>query len=534
MTEVSDWKKIDKENTAIDDLTLSAPQGNYWQKMMGAIARWQGSIGERLEEDGGLVQNESGGIEVDFSQMPQDQINEILSAMKLPIFIDGTDVGTEFYVDGTSGSDTTGDGSQSKPWKTIAFATEFVASSYNINSQAVHINVAAGTYTDPFNLPFFTRTSGSIVIRPAAENDTVNIAITNTRATSIRHTGGKWELQDLHLKVIIGAQTVAVKSTRSFIRSEDQSGELMLTHCDYEFEDQTVTPQSGVYGSVTLNTIFAAGGYIRLQNRESALSCSMAGTMVNATVYWLVSTQGGIIRTEEPYVEGNQYVFNVSGAYSTFLFCNGGSYLDNALVSWNPVDSPTGKRYDLRNNSIARTKAASPPAASEYFPGSIAGTVDASSSLLPALGDTFSSTPIYSATLAEDITFSDAEPYTINLTGAPYSQVLARFEIPAVAASASVFCIATYENAVEAKVRAGSFLNTSDRVNEFRAFQQGGMALPSVNNAAASAEYLSPGTIAKQNVFTGSTGITSISIANAATGTLSLPAGTVITIYGAK
>lgn len=48
MSEVSDWETIDKENTAIDGLTLSAPQGNYWQKMMGAIKRMFGTVDGRV------------------------------------------------------------------------------------------------------------------------------------------------------------------------------------------------------------------------------------------------------------------------------------------------------------------------------------------------------------------------------------------------------------------------------------------------------------------------------------------------------
>lgn len=46
MSEVSDWKTIDIENVRIDNLILSVPQGSYWQKMMGAIARWLGKVGD--------------------------------------------------------------------------------------------------------------------------------------------------------------------------------------------------------------------------------------------------------------------------------------------------------------------------------------------------------------------------------------------------------------------------------------------------------------------------------------------------------
>lgn len=56
MTEISNWKKVDIENTHIDDLTLSAPQGNFWQKMMGAIARKFGVVDAKLEKlEGALV-----------------------------------------------------------------------------------------------------------------------------------------------------------------------------------------------------------------------------------------------------------------------------------------------------------------------------------------------------------------------------------------------------------------------------------------------------------------------------------------------
>lgn len=53
-----------------------------------------------------------------------------------------------YYVNGSTGNDTTGDGSSGAPWATLTKATAWTQANLNLAGQSLQINVAAGTYTD--------------------------------------------------------------------------------------------------------------------------------------------------------------------------------------------------------------------------------------------------------------------------------------------------------------------------------------------------------------------------------------------------
>lgn len=303
------------------------------------------------------------------------------AALHIPLWIGEGGVGTEFYV-ATSGSDTTGDGSQSKPWATIRYAAEYLSSNYNINNKEVFINVAAGTYSDQLILPPQSRTTGQIVIRPASTNDAVQITRSMDQIASvITHEGGAWVIRNIPLKIIAAAQGDSRNKSMNLVRSNSAAGYLELDCCPMEFDDQTVAPVSGTYGTRSVGMVQSTGGLIYIRNREESPTVNWSGSKANATVYWLVANNSGMISMRRGEGSTNAYEYQVSGSFDYFCYCNGGTYQASGgglVPLFTAVDSPTGKRYDARSGGKIITGLSSAADVPTYFPGSTNGTVQSS------------------------------------------------------------------------------------------------------------------------------------------------------------
>jgi len=65
-----------------------------------------------------------------------------LLTLAIVIFCFGTARATDYYVDGNNGSNTTGDGTQAKPWKSITYALSRVTAGAEVHT----IHVAAAVY----------------------------------------------------------------------------------------------------------------------------------------------------------------------------------------------------------------------------------------------------------------------------------------------------------------------------------------------------------------------------------------------------
>lgn len=428
MTTIADWKDHEFLNIKIDDLRLDTSTGLYINKLMTALKKkfdavdaklakvegayvyrgtkatetalpatgnsvgdvwnvtenghnyaWNGTawddLGGGVEDGGGLAFNEDGEMYVDFSNMPQDQINGILSSMNLPIFVDGTTVGTEFYVDGTNGIDKLEDDygrSAAKPWATIAYATQTIAARYNINSKNVHINVSGGTYTNAIELPSLNATSGSVTIRPASESDTVTISNRLRYGTTINHIGGEWVLLDLNIVVVVANNDVANGRILNGIRCA--ASRLTIQHCNLSFVDENTGYTTSLY-----YLLVPTGGKMRIINNDgdtTARTATWSGTKGSKTsVAWFIST-GGVFQLS---IKNEPDIFEVSGAYTLFCRIQGGEYNTSGTGSpptFNAVNSPTGKRYAISAGGKCVTGLSDPNDVATYFPGTTAGTVE--------------------------------------------------------------------------------------------------------------------------------------------------------------
>lgn len=353
----------------------------------------RGIVLAMVQEGGGIGVDANGQLFVDFENMPTDKFEAMLAAIHVPVWIGENGVGTEFYVNGTTGVDSEGDGrgkSASKPWATIGYATQTICKNYNINNKTVHINVAGGTYTEAVALPLQQRTTGSIVIRPATASDTVNCFHSVTAGGYIfQHTGGKWVIKDLNLKLIINEQTSSGPTFPMICQSTDASGSLEIRHCNMAFEDNSVAPVSGSKGQVYARLIDCNTGLINIANNPvdnngtpdiSQYETTWSGSKGNANVVWIYAENGGVIQMLRPGASASRgFGYNVSGAFTTFAaFLTGALYRNNGTGSnaiWNKINTPTGRQYDITSAAYIATGAALADV-DTYFPGTIAGVID--------------------------------------------------------------------------------------------------------------------------------------------------------------
>lgn len=456
-------------------------------------------------------------------------VSFLYNNVHLSVYIDGTNISTEFYVDGSTGNDSTGDGSQSAPWKTISHAAQVVSSDYNINSKTVHINVAGGTYTNNIDLLPLTATSGSVVIRPAGENDTVTISHSARTGATINHTGGEWVLQDLNIVVVIANNDIADNRIRHGIRSA--ASQLTIQHCNLSFVDENTGYTTALYC-----LLVPTGGNMRILNNDgdaAARTATWSGTKGSQTsVSWLLST-GGVFQL---FLKKDPDIFDVSGTYSFFCRLQGGKYNTIGAGSpptFNPVDSPTGKRYAITAGGQCVTGLSDPNDVATYFPGSTAGTVEreTDSWISPAFGNTFSSTPIYSVTLAEDIPVGGTDGrYTIPFS-TPVSAIAFKIVTPASASAVTFYLRVTYNNTskTEPMFTVPNFVNTSEQVTIGFIKNDHGINSMLISHGATSASHVVTEMHTSLN-YVGSAQMTEMSLA--ATSSV-LPAGTTITVYGA-
>ena len=101
-----------------------------------------------VQTGGGLAVDKTGKLYVDFASMPTDKFEAMLKSIRVPIWLTKN---KNFYVNGASGSDTLDAGrgeSTGKPFKTIQACVDYVCENYNIGPYNMVINVSAGTYIE--------------------------------------------------------------------------------------------------------------------------------------------------------------------------------------------------------------------------------------------------------------------------------------------------------------------------------------------------------------------------------------------------
>lgn len=310
-----------------------------------------------IQEGGGLAIDKNGKIYVDFDKMDTTKFENMLKALKLPLWLEKP---LTIYVSLT-GSDVLEDGrglSKSKPFRTLTAALYYVASTYNINKYDLTIQMLDGDYgRNNTVLPAYNTTSGIIIIKGNdTSRDNVKIGLINiNKAANYRLVNITCKPKDASVSTagliieagIVETQNVLVDltetvsdSTKNRLGTNVTGGVLLVPATDTGVEN-------GLYFSTSpdkepTSFLNANGGSIELQADITIL------TSAKPSVAFAVAERGGSILF-------NRSVRNNPGRLPRV------NLADDVVI--------TGTRYKVQSNGIIDTASSGP----DVFPGNASG-----------------------------------------------------------------------------------------------------------------------------------------------------------------
>lgn len=326
-----------------------------------------------VQEGGGLSVDSSGKLYVDFASMPTDKFEDMLKSIRVPIWLTAN---KNFYVNGETGSDTLDDDrglSSSKPFKTISACVKYVTDTYNISSYILYITVAPGVYTERLQLGQYSATTGYINLR-AQEQGTVTIQNLDDELTIATVSNSTWYIQNF---------TFDLK-----LSSANLSSSRLIAAAIHAYTASNVNCQNITLRAINSTEAPATVGQLRLFRCDSGgrlelyqnVSVEFSGFDEESSVQKNILYCGTDAVIALP-ASGSQYTFSIKGNYGTFLYVtsgtvqigtNGQPYVYQFSLS---SDVPTdGKKFSLINSSKIITNSLG----LGYLPGSTAGTIQES------------------------------------------------------------------------------------------------------------------------------------------------------------
>lgn len=362
-----------------DGKTIVASNGKLTSDPTNATAAQKKAINQALADaDSGLVVNNSTGkLQVDFSQMPTDKFEALLKGLKMQVPLDRN---LHQYVatnDPNAGNtDVDGRGTEAKPWKTIQACVTHVTSTYSLNTHVVYIHVKSGTYVENVSLPRFDATSGYINI--FADSGSRDVVIQSPISSSgipegciSASGGGFWRLENLHLVLTVSPVVLSVYQARALLSVSDKS---VVDVIGLQFDQRAA---GGAITGATMNVRVCnsdSGGTIRFRHGSlpHAFSLSNANTS-GLSVDAIRATRNSEIIFWRSESDSVSHGIECSGSCDTFAYLSDASNFHSMSTGsrFSFTGTVTGKRYAVSGGSYINLGVGA-----DYFPGSTAGTVD--------------------------------------------------------------------------------------------------------------------------------------------------------------
>ena len=311
-----------------------------------------------VQQGGGLAVDGTGKLYVDFASMPTDKFESMLKSIRVPLWLSKP---LNIYVAPT-GSDTLDDGrglSPDKPFLTVAAAVRYVSTTYNLYIYNAYIRVSPGIYDLLWlDLPGYSTSTGVIVI--TGDEDKAGSTIIGGIRNNL---GGVYYIRNCTVRpsnTVTGNSVYAIQCTL---------GQLQLSNANVDFTDVIGKNFAALYTS--------QAGTILVPAMSNG---TPEGVSVNAPAemfVYLYITGGTFSFSADLTVHGD------TALYGNYGFCyatNGGSVLRKAsgAGATNPSRLPlvnvsgtvAGNRYGATANGIINTAGAGP----DFFPGTAPGT----------------------------------------------------------------------------------------------------------------------------------------------------------------
>ena len=223
-----------------------------------------------------------------------------------------------YYVDATKGDNTTGDGSQAKPWKTVSFAIAKISGSGVINvAPGVYDTVmGGGTWHEIF--PINIKAGISIV----GQNK-------NTTIIDAKKTAPVFYCNGIGVNTKISNLTIRNGRSISFGMSSSKEGNISLHYCNVTISNNIIETGSAYFGGAGVQV---EGGNPIISNNLFRKNSS--------------SNYGGVLdirRGGSAKVIGNSFIENSGGMVN---FTGGAIYLSGSIWGGSPV---------IMNNFIQNT-----------------------------------------------------------------------------------------------------------------------------------------------------------------------------------
>lgn len=317
-------------------------------------------ISQIIQEGGGLSVDENGQIYVDFDSMPTDKFEAMLKSIRVPIWLSAD---KNFYVNQATGSDTLDAGrgkSESKPFKTIQAAVNYIADNYNLSNYNATVSVAADYNSiSEIVLKSYSTVGGFIIISGPDQDDLSKTIIGRVRL-------------DKSCTYMLRNLTVKVGSSSSLIAGVwVQAGRLDLQNVLVDVSDSVVSNGS-------LYAIAAeSSGLIRIYSTNSLevkSGCTIkVGPAMMGTIKALLSANSGgnIQFSADILVDGSaDLTYSVMAMNLGIIRRTLSTYINpGRLPTFTANGTITGPRYQAAANGIITSNAGGP----EFFPGSTAG-----------------------------------------------------------------------------------------------------------------------------------------------------------------
>ena len=323
-------------------------------------------ISQIVQEGGGLSVDENGQIYVDFDSMPTDKFEAMLKSIRVPIWLDAH---KNFYVNQSTGSDTLDAGrgeSESKPFKTIQAAVNYIADNYNLSNYNATVSVAANynsTSTSEIVLKSYSTVGGSIIISGPDQDDLSKTVIGRVRLDK----SCIYMLRNLTVKVGSGSSYIAGVWV--------QAGRLDLQNVLVDMSDSVVSNGS-------LYAIAAeSSGLVRIYSTnslevKSGCTIKVGPAMMGTTKALLSANSGGNIQfSADILVDGSaDLTYSVTAMNLGIIRRTLSTFINpGRLPTFTANGTITGSRYRASANGIIATSSGGP----EFFPGSTEGVTSA-------------------------------------------------------------------------------------------------------------------------------------------------------------
>ena len=319
-----------------------------------------------VQQGGGLAVDRAGKLYVDFGSMPTEKFEAMLKSIRVPVWLTAN---KNFYVNGAIGSDTVDAGrgeTAGKPFKTLQACLNYVCDNFNISRYVCTINVARGTYSY-FGIADFARTTGYITITGESAATTI-VEATNRSAGSF--SAGSWKLKKIKFREVVSDIPVGGAWVEGNALSVMGTAQMSL-HEDFEAEI-IASPSVSVVSTGAFRAIsLADSSLVTIYKAKITATDNTPGQVVKGRMAGLVSYGSSVCNLRG--VNTGDVCLEINGDFKASVTANGGYINRNAVVMPVVTGTSQGKRYTALNGGRIVTMGGP-----DYFPGATAGTVETS------------------------------------------------------------------------------------------------------------------------------------------------------------